>query len=69
MKKELSEIARTESAHSRDLLNRSKAIVSELQQTVERSRNLLEESYRLMDRLKIRPVLEMILTVSQLGQN
>jgi hypothetical protein len=56
MKMEFTEEIRRGIVESRDLLNRLKVLVSEMQQTLERSRNLLEESYRLMDRLKVQPV-------------
>jgi hypothetical protein len=54
MKKELPEKLRMEIARSLELLERSKALASELEETVERSRNLLDQSYRIIDRLRAR---------------
>jgi hypothetical protein len=57
MKKEVSETLRRAIAESRELLKRSKALVCELKETVERSRIVLDESYSLRDRLKARSFL------------
>jgi hypothetical protein len=54
MKKELPETFRRQIAHSYELLNRSNTLLSELADTVERSRNLLEESYKIIDKVKAR---------------
>jgi hypothetical protein len=54
MKKELPEKLRMEIARSLELLERSKALASELEETVERSRDLLDQSYRIIDRLRAR---------------
>ena len=54
MKKEFSEKLRMEIGRSLELLERSKALASELEETVERSRNLLDQSYRIIDRLRAR---------------
>jgi hypothetical protein len=54
MKKELPEKLRMEIARSIELLERSKALASELEETVERSRDLLDQSYRIIDRLRAR---------------
>jgi hypothetical protein len=52
MKKELSDTFNKEIARSHELLNRSNTLLSELGETVERSRNLLEESYKIIDKVK-----------------
>jgi len=57
MKKEVPEILRRAIADSHELLDRSKALVCELQETVERSRIVLDETYSLRDRLKARSFL------------
>jgi hypothetical protein len=57
MKKEVSETLRRAIAESHELLKRSKALVCELKETVERSRIVLDESYSLRDRLKARSFL------------
>ena len=54
MTKELPEILRNEIRQSLDLLNRSNTLLSELAATVERSRNLLDESYRILTKTKVR---------------
>ena len=52
MKKESPEKIGRDIAESHELLKRSKALLSELDETVQRSRTLLEQSYRLIDKLK-----------------
>jgi len=54
MKKELPLKLRMEIGRSLELLERSKALASELKDTVERSRNLLDESYRIIAKVKVR---------------
>ena len=57
MKKEVPETLRRAIADSHELLKRSKALVCELKETVERSRIVLDESYSIRDRLKARSFL------------
>ena len=54
MKKKLPETVRRQIAYSHELLNRSNTLLSELADTVERSRNLLDESYRIIAKVKVR---------------
>lgn len=54
MKKELPEKLRTEIGRSLELLERSTPLASELEETVERSRNLLDQSYRIIAKIKVR---------------
>jgi hypothetical protein len=57
MKKEVPETLRRAIADSHELLKRSKAVVRELKETVERSRIVLDESFSIRDRLKARSFL------------
>jgi hypothetical protein len=57
MKKEVPETLRRAIAESHELLKRSKALVCELKETVERSRIVLDESFGIRDRLKARSFL------------
>ena len=54
MKKEFSKKLRRQIAYSHELLNRSNSLLSELADTVKRSRDLLEESYRIIAKVKVR---------------
>ena len=53
-KKESPETLMRQIACSHELLDRSNTLLSELADTVERSRNLLEESYKMIDKAKAR---------------
>jgi hypothetical protein len=57
MRREVPETLRRAIAESHELLQRSKALVCDLKETLERSRIVLDESYSLRDRLKARSFL------------
>jgi hypothetical protein len=54
MKKESPETLMRQIAYSHELLKRSNTLLSELADTVERSRILLDESYRIIAKVKVR---------------